>query len=499
MQLFDTSGSKRTRLSFVFFILSILLVAIVYVWFVSYGKWHSWKTNTAWYDQLAVSFQHGQLSLGVKPSPALLALHNPYDPGERKPLGYSKYVGDLSLYKGKYYLYFGPAPVLIDLVLNPFVSGEIGDQYSTFIFFIGIFMLQSLLILRLRKRFFSEMPPWIVLLCIIFVGLASPAAWMLSEASAYTSAIAGGQFFFLAGLYAVFNALDRDTVANKWLIIAGILFALSLGSRLTQIFSVGWIVLLVVLFILLNNRENKSLSKLLISPVSLTLPVLVGLGLLSWYNWARFGSPFETGLYYQLSGMFIQKYYQYVFSIRYVLPNLYDYLFMRPKVVGAFPWLIPPTDYGIARFSFLEIPPLRNQGVVTGILFNTPFVIYACIPIFSWFIQKKFSKGSADIDRSAFTYKQVSVSLFGSFLFGFAPLVAFFWVETRYMEDFLPSLFLLSVLGFWQGDQAVASQIPLRRIYRIIGVVLIVASIIIGTLLAITINAHEFHVFDTGV
>jgi len=474
-------------------------VTTAYVWFVSYGQWIRWKTNTAWYDQLAASFGHGQLSLGIKPSPELLALHDPYDPGERKPLGYSKYVGDLSLYKGRYYLYFGPAPVLINLVLEPLVAGEIGDQYPTFIFFVGVLVLQSLLIIRLRQRFFSGVPLWIVPLCILFVGLASPSTWMLSEASAYTSAIVGGQFFFVAGLYAVFIALDRDAVVNKWLIMAGFLFALAIGSRLTQIFSVGLIALLVSLFVLRDNRGNKSLSKAFLGFISLTAPVLAGLGILGWYNWARFGSPFEAGLYYQLSGMFIQRYYRYIFSIRYVLPNLYDYLVMRPQVVTTFPWLIPPDDYGIARFPFLEIPPIRNRGLVTGIPFNIPFVLFAGIPVFSMFIRKKSLEGTVDTDHSVFIYKWLSMSLFGSFLLGLASLSAFFWVETRYLEDFIPSLLLLSVLGFWQGDQAFASQTRWRRVYRIVGIGLIVASIIISTLLALTINVHEFHRFDTGI
>ena len=118
MQSIASGKSSKNKLAALLSIFSVFLVIIVYVWFVSYGQWTHWKTNTTWYDQLAISFEHGQLSLQVTPSPALLALHDPYDPVERKPLGYNNYIGDLSLYQGKYYLYFGPAPVIIDLALK---------------------------------------------------------------------------------------------------------------------------------------------------------------------------------------------------------------------------------------------------------------------------------------------------------------------------------------------------------------------------------------------
>ncbi len=82
-----------------------LFVLTVYVWLISAGSWTNWPTITHYYDQLATSFTHGQLSLKAKPDPALLALTNPYDPNSRKGI---PYPGDISLHKGKFYLVFRP-------------------------------------------------------------------------------------------------------------------------------------------------------------------------------------------------------------------------------------------------------------------------------------------------------------------------------------------------------------------------------------------------------
>jgi len=501
MQLIMKSESSRKKLATLLSILSVFLVIIVYIWFVSYGQWTHWKTNTSWYDQLASSFEHGQVSLQVTPSPALLALHDPYDPAERRPFGNKNYIGDLSLYRGKYYLYFGPAPVIIDLALKLLTTNAIGDQYPTFIYVIGILILQSLLLIKLRNRFYPDAPPWLMPVCILFVGLASPTTWLLSESSAYTLAIAGGQFFFLAGLYIILNFFDHGSIKKGWLWLsaAGILFALSVGSRLTQILAVSWVILMVILFVFQEQRNNRVISKVFRSFLSVAWPLLLGLGILGWYNWARFGSPFETGLYYQLAGFFMQKYYQYIFSIRYVLPNLYNYLITKPRLAAEFPYIIPPQDPGFAIFSYLDLPPIYNKGCVTGFLFSAPFLVFAGIPIFSMLTFKKSQKDQVPSDRTGLTYQWTSLSLLGSFIFGFAPLAAYFWVETRYLGDFMPSIFLLSILGFWQGDQALTSQPTRRKVYWILGISLIVISVVVSTLLALYINAYEFRRFDTGV
>ncbi len=499
MQLIASSESSRNKLAALLSIFSVFLVIIIYVWFASYGQWTHWKTNTTWYDQLAISFEHGQLSLQITPSPALLALHDPYDPVERKPLGYSNYIGDLSLYQGKYYLYFGPAPVIIDLALKLLTTSPIGDQYPTFIFITGILILQSLLLIKFGQRFYPDAPLWLMQMCIFFVGLASPSAWMLSEASAYTLAIAGGQFFFLAGLYIILDIFDHGSIKYGWLSAAGILFALSVGSRLTQILPVSWTILILILFVFQGQRKDKAISKAIRAFLSVAWPIALGLGILAWYNWARFRSPFETGFYYQLAGPFLQNNYQDIFSLHYLFPNLYDYAVMLPKIVKGFPDLIPPGDQGKTIFSFLGIPEIRNQGHVTGLLFASPFILFACIPIFSIFLWKKGKRNFATPNRTNYIYKWTISILFGSFLLSFGSLLTFFWVQTRYLADSIPSLFLLSILGFWQSDQALTSQSTMRRIYRIVGISLIVISIAVSTLLALHVNAYEFQKFDTGL
>ena len=66
-------------------------------------------TSQELYGQLAAAFQKGQTYLDTKPAPQLLAMSDPYDPAANEPYR----LHDASLYRGKYYVYFGAAPVVV--------------------------------------------------------------------------------------------------------------------------------------------------------------------------------------------------------------------------------------------------------------------------------------------------------------------------------------------------------------------------------------------------
>ena len=60
-------------------VFSFLVVASLYVWFVSAGTLKTLPESTDYYNLLANAFVHGQVSLEVKVPPQLLALPDPYD------------------------------------------------------------------------------------------------------------------------------------------------------------------------------------------------------------------------------------------------------------------------------------------------------------------------------------------------------------------------------------------------------------------------------------
>src|SRR3984893_16414151 len=90
--------------------ISLCAIILIYIWVVTAGTITSWPVYTTnYYDMLADAFLHGQTHLLVEPDPRLLELPDPYD-----PIANMRYrLHDLSLYQGKYYLYWGPVPGLL--------------------------------------------------------------------------------------------------------------------------------------------------------------------------------------------------------------------------------------------------------------------------------------------------------------------------------------------------------------------------------------------------
>jgi hypothetical protein len=72
---------------------------------------YEYESEPAYYEMLADAFLHGQLNLKEEPSENLLQSENPYDPWQRGTP--QDYLWDASLYKGKYFLYFGAVPALL--------------------------------------------------------------------------------------------------------------------------------------------------------------------------------------------------------------------------------------------------------------------------------------------------------------------------------------------------------------------------------------------------
>ena len=481
--------SKTVRIAF-FVSLSFLFVMTSYVWFVSYGRWKNWTTISNKYDQLATAFDHGSLALLRNPEPGLLALPNPYNPSARANL---KYPLDLSLYKGKYYLYFGPTPALILAIIKPLITASIGDQYLVFVFTSGIFIFELLLLLEIWKKFFQNVPVWVMSICIIFIGLISPFPWLLMQARVYEAAISGGQFFFLAGLYFVFTALYKEAVSFGRIFVGSVLWALAIGSRLTLALPIGFLVMMVTLLLIRNYRKNKLFSDIICAITCLVVPLIIGIGVLGWYNWVRFNSIFETGFSYLLAGAYLQKYHDILFSPVYIVPNLYNYLVMRPGILKAFPFIHSVSGTGASKFPFIILPEVYFSDNITGVLFSTPFfLLVAGVTMFFTLIQKGKKQNEIKRDNDKYFLTWMIISLSGSFLFEFGTIVTYLGVATRYVADFVPPLALLSIVGFLQGYQYLMERPMSLKLYQTLGIGLMVISNVNSILLALSANAQHF-------
>jgi hypothetical protein len=329
---------------------------------------------------------------------------------------------------------------------------------------------------------------------VLLGGLTVPIILLrhnFDAARIYEASIAGGQFFMISGLWMALTALIRFNLTSNWrLATAAIFWALAIGTRQSLAAPIGFIALHV------GYRLAKSKHGLLTKMgnlISLGLPLTLGLLCLGWYNWARFGSITETGLYYQLAEPYIRSFYDKLFSPAYLIQNLYNYLLNPPELTPGFPFVFMAKGSINPALPHYVLPEFYNAQPITGMIFIFPFMAFAVTPLLrllsDQFKDKRLKIMSNDLDQLPLNW--VVFTLGGACLIALFLLMGFFWAGMRYAEDFMPVLTIISILGFWQGyDQFSKKKSFTKKAYNFAGVLLAALSITFSLLLAISTNSH---------
>lgn len=456
---------------------------IFHAWLASYTHEQDSGRTTYYYDYLSQAFLQGNLHLSMQPDPRLLASENPYDLSVRAQLEKQGVVTpvDLSLYEGKFYLYWGPVPALLLSFVQLF-SGQpqsIADFFLAFLFGIGILLTQTLLLTAAWRQYFSALSPWAYYISLLLAGLIWPVALLRHEhnhARIYEAAIAAGQFFMIGGIWMAFTALTRPSTPNWRLALAGFIWALAIGSRHLLLIPIGIMVILTIFWIL---RSQMTYATRIAKVICLSLPLAVGGSMLAWYNWARFDSITETGYAYQLAGVDLIHHFDELFSGSYMIQNLYNYLLNPPQLLSDFPFVAMLKGNNSLGLPFYFAEP------VTGLIYMFPFAIFALVPliVFLWNRPNVYRSISSEADNNLRSLHWVIFSLGASFTTAFVLIMMFFWSGMRYAADFLPSLTALSTIGLWQGYQLFEHNSK----YKTAGILLAGISVTVSALLAISV------------
>jgi hypothetical protein len=470
----------------------ILISAIIYLWFSTTGLWTQWPPNSGatMYDRLATSFMGGKLDLQIQPNPALFQLPNPYNPETSHDISIAIQYVDTSLYNGKLFYYWGPAPALLLIIPKLFIPGTINDQFLGFGFTLGLLVFQSLLILYLWRRFFYSLPEWTLVVSLLFASLAEPLLWNLNIPLIYEVAVVAGQFFFIGGIYFLVVGLDKPTFSLKRLVLAGILFSLAVGSRATMAIPVTFIFLMGVWWILFGNQGSLQPVRAL---AALTLPLILGAIIISWYNWARFGSPLEFGLRYQIYSVNYEN-YNALFLPRYVAPNLYMYLLNPPRLSKNFPFIKPIINRSLMNeYHSNYSPHIYTVEQMVGLLYIAPLAIASLISPATLLLKSLLRRGKPEkISTQGRFLNWIIVGFLGCFLLAFATILLYFWAGSRFIMDYFPTLSLITSIGIWQGYQLLSNRIVSRILYSGFIIVLVIESIGMALLLPFASPLQHF-------
>lgn len=272
---------------------------------------------------LAEAFLQGSLSL-VRPLPDNL---------------------DLSVFNGKLFLYWGPMPAVALVPLVFLFGADWSDAWLTMA--LATINTTALFILLNTTQRFHGLPLSKMILITLVYAFGSPQLPLALDGTVwYISQL----FTTLFTTVALILALREDPSPRDF-IFSALLLGMACLSRASVLGAVGWLLLFIFL------HANKRFGSLYRASLA-TVPALSVLGilvlLLSIYNYARFGSPFENGYKYHQSdlSLFADIYTYGLFSLHFLGRNFfyhylaYPYPVSENTLMGASLFLMTPLYLG---------------------------------------------------------------------------------------------------------------------------------------------------------
>ena len=271
------------------------------------------------YEQQFDAFMKGQLHIDRVPDEKLAELENPYDYYQRDGIDY---LWDRAYYDGKYFSYFGVAPIITVYYPYYFITGSLpAEDTVSAVFAIMTALFFSMAAVKLWAMLGRKTPMW--LLWILTLGaLTSTQVFLVMRGETrfyYIATISGMAFLsaftwlFLCGISGTVRLDKREERERSWVrpiifAFAGIFYGLCFLSRFNMALLAAFVILPMLWFCIVREKAGyRPIKKILIELSSLALPVVLAVAAQLIMNYARFDSLFEFGTTYQLTVSDVSK------------------------------------------------------------------------------------------------------------------------------------------------------------------------------------------------
>ena len=332
-------------------------------------------------QELVDAFEHGSTHLLDKPTAALNNAPHPYVTATLDA-AQIEYNWDHVYFDGQYYSYYGIAPVVLVFLPYHLLTGYyFPDSMAVMLFaLIGILGLTKLYMEFIRKLF-PKTPAGFVISGLIIAQVISGIWFSIGRPLFYEVALSAG---FAVLTWAVYFMLSANIIGDKKIslprtAVASTLFAVAVLSRPTLVLYciAAALFMLMALPRAAAESTKKDGSRLFNSCgvrylLCAILPMAC-IGLIQmWYNYARFGSPFEFGIQYSLT---INDFTRTQFHPRLSLVAIYNYFFNPPIFVPGYPGF--RTD-----FQYLNSGGYFYADVICT--YNTSGIFCLALPLFAY-------------------------------------------------------------------------------------------------------------------
>jgi len=131
------------------------------------------------------------------------------------------------------------------------------------------------------------------------------------------------------------------------------------------------------------------------------------------------------------------------------------------------------------------------------LLYTAPFAIWAfALPLLKGRRPDTQHDPGISEGQSRSFPKWIYLMLGGVVLLASGVLLTYYWAAERFLGDVMPTLMLLSTLGFWAGYGRVTGGAIRQKLYVGPGVAVAAISIAASTLIAISVNNARLHIIE---
>lgn len=403
------------------------------------GAIQSFKNTSAdYYNQLTSSLKKGKVYIQDpdKSEKILNKLKNPYDINLRaKELKKYKasYLWDAAFYNGHYYVYFGVVPAIIFyLPLNALFNIQLPTAFVVLMCTLLCIILITILLYRFVKLKYKNCSIGVFILLDLLLIYCTGLEYFVKIPNFYGLPIVSGLMFTFLGLNLYFSILTSNRFIKTKLTLGSLSLALVAGCRPQLLLGSLLIIPILVAYFKKNgvNLKKKDYIKYIFA---IMIPYIIVASLLMYYNYIRFGSPFDFGANYNLTtnDMTVRG-----FQFRRIPLGIFMYLFNPVTIKGVFPFI----GENALTTSYMGIT--IYETVYGGLLTTTLiYLITLFLPKFKKIINNKLIYNSCFLMLvSAFLILIVDTQMAGilarylsdfSWLFGFITVIILLAIENK--------------------------------------------------------------------
>ena len=432
------------------------------------------------YEMLARSFLQGRLDLDL-PVPSWLAeMDNPYDTTLRTQLSTEEepYYFDVAFYDGHYYCYFGTVPALLVECPVLLLTGKALSTGDLAAVWMGLAAAGlTLFVRRLFARFFPRASLAGFFLGVALLFLGSGYLYHLLYPQTYSVPYNAGFACLFLGFYAWLRSMPEKPAASDlragtasphpkplWLALGSLGVALAAGCRPT--FLVGALLGVPLALVPIaelgttvpgtTSRDEGETPHTLrawlarcvrelpphLSPAALAAaiaPFALVFCVLGWYNWARFGSPFDFGAAYNLTSNDMTH---RGFVLARLPLGLFEYLLQTPNLSPSFPFFSATSEGTIQNAGYLGF---TSAEPISGgfVWFNSWAVVCLAWTMSRW--RRLWRRDDPALGRCHLTLVGCAVGIALVELFA---VIQYSGITQRYMSDFGWALCLAALPAF---------------------------------------------------